>query len=285
MLLVIMVMLHLLFLMFLMGFKAFSWNVRGLCNTTNQDQVIELLREDNYSLCGLLETHVKKNKLAKICRKVLGNWDWASNNASCSGGTRIVVRWNPNSINLMVLEQTPQVMHCFVESLNGVLRFHCSFIYAHNHTVSRRSLWKSLQKFSKVVKDSPWIILGDFNATLDPSEKSSGGSKITTAMSDFRDCMASIDIEDLAMSGLSYTWNKRPGVSGGLLKKLDRVMGNLAFVYAFPTSHAQFLPFMTSDHSPASFTIPEVLKSNPKPFKFHNYLSSKEGFLDTVKGV
>lgn len=38
----------------------------GLNNTTNQDQVIKLLSEDNYSLCGLLETRVKKRKLARI---------------------------------------------------------------------------------------------------------------------------------------------------------------------------------------------------------------------------
>ena len=71
-------------LMFQMGFKAFAWNVRGLNNSINQDQVINLLREDNYSMCGLLETHVKKGKLAKICSRVLGQWQWVSNNGSCT---------------------------------------------------------------------------------------------------------------------------------------------------------------------------------------------------------
>lgn len=53
-----------------MTFKAFSWNVRGLNNTTSKDQVMHLLNEGGYSLCGLLETHVKKRKLAKTCRHV-----------------------------------------------------------------------------------------------------------------------------------------------------------------------------------------------------------------------
>nr|GEV20820.1 hypothetical protein [Tanacetum cinerariifolium] len=208
------------------GFEAVAWNIRGLNNSLNQDQVIELLREDRYSLCGLLETHVKKKQLDRICRRVLGNWNWDSNCSSCVGGTRNIVGWDPNHINLMVIDQSAQVIHCFVESINGDLSFHCSFIYAHIHTVDKRSLWKSPHKYSKSVKDSPWIILGDFNATIDPFEKSSAGSKITTAFNDFRECVADIDMEDIAMSGLKFTWNKRP-VS--ILKMLKKPLRKLSY--------------------------------------------------------
>ena len=92
--------------------------------------------------------------------------------------------WDPRNIKLMVMEQDSQVMHCFIETINNDLRFHYSFIYAHVNTVKRRSLWKSLHKFSRSINDDPWVILGDFNTTLDPLEKSTGGSKVTTAMSD-----------------------------------------------------------------------------------------------------
>ncbi|GJZ34149.1 putative reverse transcriptase domain-containing protein [Tanacetum coccineum] len=232
-----------------------------------------------------MENDAAQKKLASICSRVLGRWEWASNNASSNGGTRIIVGWDPNCVNVMIMEQSAQVIHCFVEPLNGDLSFHCSFIYAHIHTVDRRSLWKSLRKYKRSLRDSPWIILGDFNTTLNPSEKSSGCSKVTTAMSDFRDCVAEIEVDDISMSGLNFTWNKSPGKVGGLLKKLDRVMGNVAFVIAFPTSYAHFLPFMTSDHTPAVFAIPEVAKAKPKPFKFHNYLTGKDGFIPAVKKV
>ncbi|GKE06123.1 putative RNA-directed DNA polymerase, eukaryota, reverse transcriptase zinc-binding domain protein [Tanacetum coccineum] len=62
-------------------------------------------------------------------------------------------------------------------------------------------------------------------------------------------------------------------------------MGNMAFVTSFPTSYAHFLPFLTSDHTPAVFVIPEVAKAKPKPFKFHNYLTGKDGFTPAVKKV
>ncbi|GJW33357.1 putative RNA-directed DNA polymerase [Tanacetum coccineum] len=257
----------------------------GLNNTLNQDQVIQLLREDSYSFCGLLETHVKKKNLNRICNRILGNWEWASNISSCEGGTRIIVGWDPNRVNVLVLDQTSQVIHCFIEPVNGVPGFFCSFVYACVHTVDRRSLWKSLIIHKGLVKNRPWTILGDFNACLDPSERSSGGFKFTTAMADFRDCAAEIDVEDIAMSGLRFTWNKKPGCEGGLLKKLDRVLGNSYFMSSFPSSYALFLPFMLSDHTPAVLVIPSIVHVKAKPFKFHNYLSSKDEFMPLVKNV
>ncbi|GKC44979.1 RNA-directed DNA polymerase, eukaryota, reverse transcriptase zinc-binding domain protein [Tanacetum coccineum] len=221
-------------------------NGNGSAPSSNvSDEVIDLIREDNFSLCGLLETHVKKNKLASIHRKVFSIWDWVSNNMSCTGGTRIIVSWNPNIINAIVMDQSTSVMHCFVKSINSDLKFHCSFFNAHIHTLDRRSLWKSLQMYSNSIKGAPWIILRDFNATLDPFEKSSSGFKITTTISDFKDCVANIDMDDIIMSGLNFTWNKRP----------------------------------------ASFVIPEAVKPNTKPFKISNYLTSKDGFMPAFRKV
>nr|GFB67537.1 hypothetical protein [Tanacetum cinerariifolium] len=148
-----------------------------------------------------------------------------------------------------------------------------------------RSLWKSLSIHKNVVKDRPWIILGDFNACLDPAKRSNGGSKFTTAMHDFRDCVEEIDVEDIAMTGLNFTWNKKPGDDGGLLKKLDRVLGNSHFMSIFPLSYAHFLPFMLSDHTPAVLVMPKISKAKPKPFKVYNYLTDKDDFIPIVRNV
>ncbi|GJV25697.1 putative RNA-directed DNA polymerase [Tanacetum coccineum] len=231
------------------------------------------------------ETHIQKKNLAKICRRVLGNWDWVSNNSSCTGGTRIIVGWDPNIVNVKVLDQSAQVMHCFIEPVNGDSGFFCSFVYAFVHTVDRRSLWKALKIHKGLVRNRPWTILGDFNACLDPSERSSGCSKFTSAMADFRDCVADIDVEDIAMTGLNFTWNKKPGKDGGLLKKLDRVLGNIHFMSSFPLSYAYLLPYMLSDHTHAVLVMPKIGNAKPKPFKFHNYLTAKDDFIPVVRRV
>nr|GEV95019.1 hypothetical protein [Tanacetum cinerariifolium] len=154
------------------------------------------------------------------------------------GDDNIIVDWDPNCINVMVMEQTTQVIHCFMEPLDGDKKFHCSFIYAHVHTFKRRSLWRFLQKYKRSIQDAPWVILGDFNATLDPFEKYTDGSEITIAIGEFRDCVLDIDMEDITMSGLMFIWNKKPGKTRGLLKNFDRVMGNVELMSAFPSTFA-----------------------------------------------
>ncbi|GKB19463.1 RNA-directed DNA polymerase, eukaryota, reverse transcriptase zinc-binding domain protein [Tanacetum coccineum] len=266
--------------------KLFSWNIKGLNNSPNQKQVIDLLHEGNYSICALLETKVKKKNLNRVCSNVLGNWHWISNNDVCVNGTGIVVGWDPQSVRVMVLNQTSQLMNLFVETMNGQQSFFCSFVYAHIRSSSRKSLWRVLVLHSLVVKDRPWALLGDFNVILDPSERSAGSSSITSSMIDFRECLAKIEVEDLVRSGLRFTWNKSPGrTTDGLLKKLDRVLSNFGFVEKFSNANAQFLPFVVSDHSPSVLVIPNGVSAKPKPFKFANYLANKAEFLPIVERV
>nr|GEV89711.1 RNA-directed DNA polymerase, eukaryota, reverse transcriptase zinc-binding domain protein [Tanacetum cinerariifolium] len=110
--------------------------------------------DDNFSLCGLLETHVKKKKLASIYSRVLGRWEWASNNASSNGDTRIIIGSHPSCVNVMIMKHSAQPIQCFVEPLNGDLSFHCSFVYAHISTIDRRSPWKSLWNYKWSLRNS-----------------------------------------------------------------------------------------------------------------------------------
>nr|GFA91073.1 hypothetical protein [Tanacetum cinerariifolium] len=89
------------------------------------------------------------------------------------------------------------------------------------------------------------------------------------------DCVKEIEVEDIAMTGLNFTWNKKPGEDGGLLKN--------HFMSIFPLSYAHFLPFMLSDHTPAVLVMPKISKAKPKPFKFYNYLTDKDDFIPIVR--
>lgn len=111
----------------LMNLKAFSWNVRGLNNDPSQKQVIDLLRDGNFSFCGLLETKVKKKNLSKVCSKILGRWEWISNNSVCDSGTGIIIGWDPNAVRIMLHSQSSQLMNVFVDPVNGHHGFFCSF--------------------------------------------------------------------------------------------------------------------------------------------------------------
>ncbi|PWA58015.1 Gamma interferon inducible lysosomal thiol reductase GILT [Artemisia annua] len=123
------------------------------------------------------------------------------------------------------------------------------------------------------------------NAVKDVSNRSAGSSSFTSGMVDSRDCLSEIGVEDLVMSGLKFTWNKSPGKTDGLLKKLDRVMCNFFFVDIFFNANALFLPFVASNHTPAVVEIPVIASAMPRPFKFVNFLADKAEFLPIVKDV
>lgn len=71
----------------------------------------------------------------------------------------------------------------------------------------------------------------------------------------------------------------------GILKKLDRVMGNGEFIRSYVEAHAIFKPYRLSDHCPAILKIPLVKRFKPKLFKLANFLVKNKEFLPMVKDV
>ncbi|PWA89784.1 RNA-directed DNA polymerase, eukaryota, Reverse transcriptase zinc-binding domain protein [Artemisia annua] len=136
----------------------------------------------------------------------------------------------------------------------------------------RKEAWVEIQSAKSVTTGWPWLVMGDFNVTMKPMEHSNGGSVITSDMQDLID-------------GLYYTRIKSPlNPTNSVLKKLDRAMVNGDFLEAFPSAGAgaEYLPYLISDHSPVKVRFPQCFEKKIKPFRFANYITSKEEFLPTV---
>lgn len=87
-----------------------------------------MVKENGLSMCVILESHVDITKLQKVCSKVFDRWLWTSNNQYCSRGTRIIMGWDPNEIDVMVLAQSDQVLHRQVRIIRENKMLFCSFI-------------------------------------------------------------------------------------------------------------------------------------------------------------
>ncbi|GJV34113.1 aspartic peptidase [Tanacetum coccineum] len=133
-----------------------------------------------------------------------------------------------------------------------------------------------------VVRGYPWVMLGDFNIALNMEDSYSGSSSMDSAMCDFKDCVRNIEVIDINSFGLHYTWNQKPKGRGGVLKKLDRILGNIDFVDVFSGAYAMFQPCRISDHASCVLKIPTLSAAKPKPFKFFNFLAYKENFIGVV---
>ncbi|KAJ9535280.1 hypothetical protein OSB04_un001622 [Centaurea solstitialis] len=261
------------------------WNIRGLNVASKRKEVRHLISVQRLDVCVVVETKVCRNKLPGVCSDLFGSWEWTSNNGVCRGRTRIIVGWNPNVVKIEAFEFFDQVIHCRLFHLDSGRSFHCSFVYAANDAVERRVLWDCIARHKVFVKGEAWVVMGDFNVSLDPSDSSRGTSYVTRAMNDFRECLNGADLFDLNQTGLKFTWIQKPLASSscGLLKKLDRILCNLGFLELFPLAAASFLPYGLSDHSPAVLSVSFGVRVKAKSFKFNNHLVDSPDFLSVVE--
>ncbi|XP_022014769.1 uncharacterized protein LOC110914278 [Helianthus annuus] len=231
------------------------------------------------------ESHVDVSNLSKVCNSVFRSWDWTSNGGCCDKGTRIIIGWNPAIFDVMILSQSPQVMHIqLVFKIDKRMVF-CSFVYADNYYVSRKQLWHNLSMHKILVGNKPWCLMGDFNTALNLEDNSMGSSSVSIGMRDFQECVDEIEVVDINRTGMHFTWSQKPKNGVGLMKKIDRVMGNTPFIADYPNSVAFFKPYRLSDHCPCILSFPGAGMVKPRPFKFANFLVFKPEFLDIVKSV
>nr|GEV65825.1 RNA-directed DNA polymerase, eukaryota, reverse transcriptase zinc-binding domain protein [Tanacetum cinerariifolium] len=88
-----------------------------------------------------------------------------------------------------------------------------SFVYAANGSIERKDLWADLRV-----------------------------SFISNEMQEFKDCINMIEVEDLCIAGMFFTWTKnlkkaREGDGSGVLKKLVRVMVIEEFMKKYDSAH------------------------------------------------
>ncbi|XP_021979576.1 uncharacterized protein LOC110875680 [Helianthus annuus] len=257
------------------------WNVRGLNLPLKKREVRQLVSENRLQVCAVLESHVNVTNLARVCKGVFRSWDWTSNGSCCSRGTRIIVGWNKDMVDLMVISQSDQVLHVQVHLKSEDKILFYSFVYAENKYKDRRALWDNLCKHKCFVHDRPWVVLGDFNTALSLDDCLVGPSTIPIGMREFYDCVQHNQLIDVKGHGLRFTWNQKPKNGVGVLKKIDRVMVNIHFLDSYPDAYVLFHPYRVSDHTPCILNLLPFKHTRPKPFKFANFLM-KEGFIQCV---
>ncbi|XP_039033441.1 uncharacterized protein LOC120169347 [Hibiscus syriacus] len=94
----------------------------------------------------------------------------------------------------------------------------------------RRSLWPQLRNVASTI-DSPWIIPGDFNATVSTAERK-GCASSAKSSNDFQTFIFDMGLRDMGFHGPEFTWTR------GLQHACsDRILCNNEWDQAFPTSN------------------------------------------------
>ncbi|GJU91234.1 sodium/hydrogen exchanger 6 [Tanacetum coccineum] len=186
-------------------------------------------------------------------------------------GSRIILGWNDDLVDVMIMAQTNPVMHVQVNTWADHKTLFCSFVYANNYYIDHCVLWSNLVGHAGLMRNRPWVLLGDFNVALNLEDHSAGGYELNAAMCEFKECVQTMKVADVNSIGLHFTWNQKPKGSNGILKKIDWIMVNLQFNDDFPGSFAIFQP--VNVEGCAMFRVVKRLKGLKSSFRklLHNH--------------
>ncbi|KAJ9566332.1 LOW QUALITY PROTEIN: hypothetical protein OSB04_002298 [Centaurea solstitialis] len=262
-----------------------TWNIRGLNSPEKQREIEMLLRINEVNLFCVLETRINGDTLGTISRRVFGRWNWMSNQNFSPHGTRILVAWDTNVMDVMLLESHAQFLNCEIRIRGMSNPLFYSFVYGANYGVERRQLRSGLRKFRAIIGNQPWVVSGDFNAMLFPHDALGGVSRRNADMIEFFECVEDVELFDVRYLGIQHTWCQRPKEESGLRHKLDRVLANVQFTSTFENTTVQFLPRGLSDHSPSLLCFKGGVVRKKTGFKFDNFIVENPNFLPTVKDI
>ncbi|KAJ9541740.1 hypothetical protein OSB04_028246 [Centaurea solstitialis] len=256
---------------------------RGLNSLEKQQEVKSLIRNNNVHVCAVLESHVRVDSLRTVCSSTFGRWDWVSNQAHSDFGKRIILAWDADCVDVMLLEFHRQFVHCQICVRGAAQTFFLSVVYGDNRGLNRRMLWSGLRKFKAIMGAKPWVIAGDFNCLLFPHDALGGVSRRNSDMDDFALCLEDIEVFDLRFTGIHHTWCQKPQSEGGLKRKLDRILANTDFTSTFEDASSRFLPRGLSDHSPGLLAFTSGVRIRKCAFKFDNFLVNDPNFKSIVR--
>ena len=135
-----------------------------------------------------------------------------------------------------------------------------------NHTM-RPNLWSYLTNISHNIT-SPWMLIGDFNETLIPSDQR-GGIFHQNRAALFSNFMNNCNLLDLSTTGGRFTWHHNHNGIRILSKKLDRSLANVDWHITFPEAFFEVLCRLHSDHNPLLLRFGGLpLARGPRPFCF-----------------
>ncbi|XP_061369209.1 uncharacterized protein LOC133312082 [Gastrolobium bilobum] len=217
-----------------------SWNCRGVAKKGFLAPIRDLKSRFNISLLALLETKISDDKASKISSKFGFSKVHRQDPIGFSGG--IWLMWDEVEFSLQVLKSNHQFIHSKISYHNHTRDEYITMVYASPQRHERRTLWKDMMDLN-VDSSSSWIVMGDFNSLLDPTEKSGGGLFCWGASLKFRECLGACNIQDLGCNGPSFTWKR-----AGLQERLDRVCVTEAWSTLWPNHFVLNLPFYNSDH-------------------------------------
>ncbi|KAG2297824.1 hypothetical protein Bca52824_034296 [Brassica carinata] len=195
-----------------------------------------------------------------------------------SGG--LAVMWK-ESCTMEILQANRRVIDLRVKWQDK--SFFLSCVYGDPVKSKRSEVWERLTRIG-ICRNDPWMMTGDFNELVDPSEKLGGADRNESEGKDFRQMLSACGLGNIRHTGYQFSWAGTRN-NETVQCRLDRTVANQAWIDMFPQASAHYLRKICSDHSPVLTTLVDQIWKRKAGFKYDQRWIKREGFAETVKGA
>lgn len=172
-----------------------------------------------------------------------------------------------------------------METINQSWKF--SGFYGHPEVGKRKEAWNLLCHLRSFTPTA-WLCVGDFNETVNDSEKYGEFRKPMRQMVDFQDTLETCRLHDLGYSGAKFTWSNGREGNHFIQERLDRALGNDEWRDMFPESQVEVLAARSSDHAPLLVVCRNRVdhdRRNLYPFRYERGWGKQKNQRDVIKKV
>ncbi|XP_028777172.1 uncharacterized protein LOC114733838 [Neltuma alba] len=252
------------------------WNCQGAGSAKFQRTLGSLLQGYKPNVVALVEPRISGKKADLAIKKTGYPNSHRIEAEGFSGGIWLLWR---DCVTVDVLQNHHQFIHTRVSSEPGTPPILFTAVYGSPRPIPRENLWRQLLQIAEGVH-SPWILAGDFNATISMNERRGGSRHAQAGCKSFKQFISKSGLIDLGYVGPKFTWQR-----GNLMVRLDRALSNGLWIQAQPNTQVLHLPKIHSDHRPVLIKQVNMGQQTKRPFRYLASWASHEGFHSLVSNT
>lgn len=148
-------------------------------------------------------------------------------------------------------------------------------------TADIRQLWVKLRS---LVENAgfPYIIIGDFNAIYQATDRINGALVSQAETIDFSEFIIDVGVMQAPCTGAYYSWSNK-AIGERISSRIDRAFINNELLLKYPYVLVKYLTEGISDHTPLVITFCTGQEEGGRSFRFNNILAKDVNYLETVR--